>query len=264
MTEAMVDIEQLLTEKDNYPNIPPQFWAYLKEADRQQVDDLWLKTLKETNLRAEILQDVDQRFKRACKILKCKPSDIAKAFDLEPNNVANNRLDSFFAELRGMFFLDNLSFSDIKPLHRASQPLADFEAKYGATRYAVEVFHSSSIYYRSPRDEERRHNLIQFFLGKAREKKKQIDNTRKEYGCQKGILLLVLDSCPSLIRDDKYSFEKVLKKICDELKWGKDYHFGIATGFVSLKAGPDDVLYPRINSGTDELHTNKSPETMEE
>jgi len=245
MRKATICIGQLLTKKKNYPNIPQQFWEYIHNADRCKVQDRWLSVLMGPDSRS-ILQDIDGRFQRAGKILNLSPSKIAKALDLDPKNVAHNRLDSFFAQFRVVFFLGGQGFSNITPLRRSSKPSADFVAEYRSIRYAVEVFHSSSDNYQWPNHESRRCDLIRYFVDKAKRKRDQVDATREKKQCEKGILVLVLDSYPAKALLCRSDFQHILEQVHNKLVWGESYYFGIITGMESMNQGLDDILFPTL------------------
>ncbi len=232
-------------DKKKYPNIPPQFWSYLQYAARCQVQDRWLSATTSPDWE-DTLRDVDQRFKRASKILHLPPPKIAKEFHLDPNNVTGNYLDSFFAELRAVFFLQNAGLSDITHLRRTAKPSADLVAQHGSIRYAVEVFYSSSDNYKWPNHKSRRPDLIRYLVDTARRKRIQVDESMKEHACQKGILPLVLDSYPARALLRRSDFAHVLDQVYRELAWGVNYLFGIITGMDSVQEGPDDVLFPAL------------------
>lgn len=245
MRETTIAVDELISEMRNYPNIPRQFREYIQNVAKSGVKERWIPALLGPDGES-ILHDIDKRFSKASKILNLLPSQIAKALDLHPNDIAENRIDSFFAEMRTLSWLYTLGFENIRPLRATSEKQADFIAQYNSTRYGVEVFRSREDSYKWPGHISRHKDLIRYYINKAAEKKIQVDNTMEKEKCKKGVLVLVLDSYPAKALLSHADFMSVLGQVFNELRWGQNYHFGIITGMESLGEGLDDVLCPDL------------------
>ena len=244
MRERVIAVDELISEIRNCANIPRQFREYIQNVAKSRLKERWIPALLGPH-GTSILQDIDVRFSRASRILNLSPAQIAKELDLDSNNITGNRMDSFIAELRALFWLDTLGLKNIRPLRATSKRQGDFVGEYRSIRYAVEVFYSPEDFYRWPDHESRRKDLIRYYIDRAAEKRSQVDSSIENEKCKKGVLVLVLDSNPAKALIGRQGYLDVLKRVYHELSWGPDYHYGIITGMVSGE-GLDDVLYPDL------------------
>lgn len=161
-----------------------------------------------------------------------------------------------------------MNFINIIPLEaNKNKNCSDFIANKERHKYAIEVFCNIS---KELKKEFKTNeitikpltymdDLIQDYVSRAKDKKKQLDNTAKENQCDKKILVMVLNDKNIwgfltfnehyYDEDDDKDYE-ILEKISSELKWGSGYHFAILTGLVfNAREGVErsgDIIYPPI------------------
>lgn len=240
-----IDLGELRHDFDDYKNVPKQLYEYIVNVIKKGIKENLLQVLLGPS-REEFLSDIDYRFKKASEILRLSPQEIAKALDFSPADVGKGRIDAFFAELRVIFWLHYQGFQNIIPLRSKSKRRADLYAELNSSKYIIEVFCMIKGVYKWPNHQKRRHDLIQYFIDRAQEKKAQMDKAAKDSDCDKKILALVLDSEMAVALRTRTEFLAMLRYVSNTLNWGKDYYFALITGKESSLEGPDDVVYPSI------------------
>lgn len=243
--ENKIDLKALKDEFDNFSNIPKQLCKYIVNIVNRKVTERFLQVLMGPSAK-KTLETIDQRFEKASKILQLSPSEIAKALDFHPNDIGEGRIDAFFAELRIIFWLYYQKFQNITPLQAKSKRRADFYAEFNSFKYVVEVFCIIKKNYKWPNHKKKKHNLIQYYIDRAKEKKDQIDGAAKDFRCDKKIIALVLNSETAGALYYRSKFLQMLQDISNKLNWGKNYHFALITGMETLGEGLDDIVYPDI------------------
>ncbi len=119
-------------------------------------------------------------------------------------------------------------------------------AERGGNKYAIEVFHAASEYYRWPNHSNKKNDYLNYYLNSARQKRAQLDATIRKYDCDKALLICITDSQPVNALKTKNGFRDILENIHNNLNWGENYYFGIITGMVDLSSQANDVIYPPI------------------
>lgn len=212
-------------------------------------------------------KNTNNLFKKASKITGLSPADIFKRTDFHSNDIARGRVETAFAELRTIIFLDKMSFTNIIPLEaKKNKKCSDFIANKDCHKYAIEV--SCNISKELKKEFKTNEitlkpltyidDLIQDYVSRAEEKKKQLDDTAKENQCDKKIFVMVLNDKNILdfLTFDEYYYDEdydedyeILEKISSELKWGDGYYFAILTGLISIvgdNVHDGDTIYPPI------------------
>jgi hypothetical protein len=147
-------------------------------------------------------KNTNNLFKKASKITGLSPADIFKRTDFHSNDIARGRIETAFAELRTIIFLDKMSFTNIIPLEaKKNKKCSDFIANKDCHKYAIEV--SCNISKELKKEFKTNEitlkpltyidDLIQDYVSRAEEKKKQLDDTAKENQCDKKIFVMVLN-----------------------------------------------------------------------
>jgi len=244
--ENEIDLKELEYDFDNFPNIPKELWEYIVNVKDRNIKEELLPVLMGSSERKVVLEKIDRLFKVVSEILQLSPSEITKALDFHPNDIGEGRIDAFFAELRTISWLHLQKFQNIKSLRAASKKRSDIYAEFNSSKYIVEVFCMIQGNYEWPNPPNRSYDLIQYYITRAEEKKKQIDETAKDFGCDKKILALVLDYKREVALHGRSDFLKKLQCISNRLNWGESYHFALITGMVTSGEGLDDVVYPDI------------------
>lgn len=185
--------------------------------------------------------DIEKKIIKACSITGLNVHELLKGLDFEANDLAKERFEALLAELRMIFWANHVGMVDIMPIKRKGEPSADIIAKLNDEKYCIEVFCSPEDYYRWPEHIKKRNDLVEYYIKKAGEKKKQLESCDAEHK----ILALVLNSSPALQLLDRDDYLAILTEVHEKLGWGKKHFFALITGMVSF-IGADDVVYPDI------------------
>jgi hypothetical protein len=198
----------------------------------------------------KIKNDIIRHVAEACKITNLSRNDLLEGLDLDGRDLSKEKIESFLAELRAIFLLDNFKFNNILPLkQKKNQKNPDFEAEYIGKRVVVEVFCLTATH---GQEKDRRLNCyINFndrwqkaFIEKAEKKKDQLD-VKNDVSMK--ILVCVINSRPVKALNGYDDFVNMLEIISRSLTWGKSYYLGICTGQVDLKSCKmNDCFYPSL------------------
>lgn len=175
---------------------------------------------------------------RACIATGRDKESLFRDTDFDPRDLDPDRLDSAFAELRGINYLSNNGFKDIYLLR--AQPgtrTADIVTKLDINTYALDVACASAGTPRNVND------LVDYIIGIYKVKDAQLQSTIESYNCTKSGLVFVINSYPALAFGYQPLFLKAAQKAHLELGANNNFHIVIVTGRVAF-AGIDDVAHP--------------------
>jgi len=210
----------------DYPSIPKSFLEYMKKLHSKTDKKLYKKLLD-----VEVLKDIESKFKNGSKITNLTPKELLGKIDFKLNDLTETGFDSVIAELRVIHLLDEKGFQDIRPVKAQKVPRPDIECQRKNSTFSVEIFCSPNT--------SNRWNLKKYYIGKANQKKKQIDNGNGE----NKLLMLVLNSSPARELQSAEDYSNTLKDVLSELQtlylWEGDYFLGIMTS-------GDCVFHPDI------------------
>jgi hypothetical protein len=197
-----------------------------------------------------VLNNVNELFKSVSTVCKMSCDNLMKSLDYNLNDKSSENFESLVAMLRAINILNSMGFSDIIPVKLNNKKHCDLLANYKDEICVIEVFCSTEKAKRlysdiaNLRSSKISYNLTTYYLLRAKEKKPQLDCSASFYSAKKKILILVLNSYPSIALDTRPEYEEMLKNIYYALNWGVDYHFGLFTGMTTLGIGSDDAIYP--------------------
>lgn len=205
------------------------------------------KRLSDTKVRRKIIKLVE----KASDVTNLSVPDLLSRLDLKLNDQTIEALESFFAELRSIFWLDDFGFDEIIPLQARNIPQPDFIAKYNNKTCAIEVFcltekhgQQKNLTLNAYVNFDPNFNGSKFgrdFMSKAQEKKKQLDANN----AQVKILLCVVNSQPVVGLNTAEEMGSHAKFLYENLKWGQGYFVGILTGVV-VNGKSSDTIYPKL------------------
>lgn len=256
----------------NYRNIPKDLINYIIDViEKDKEIQLLSPILTDKKQRKNVWGNMDSKFKKGINITKLSPVELLERLDFHPKDTEFSKFDAMWAELRTIFFLNDLGLYDITPLkakNKKNTKSADMIAQGHSYKYTIEVFcrtfrqlenvitmppkiskkeieelGNKNKFEQNPKPEMSL--LFQYYLCKAKEKKQQLDNTTEKYLCDKNILVMVLNDPYFLNSTNCYVYKKLLKEISIKLNWGCGYHYAIITG-MSTWGICDDVIYPPI------------------
>ncbi len=218
----------------------------IKDFTKEDIKNYLKKFEKSTDnsIQVQILEFFD---KASC-ITKLSFSDLVKSLDFAPNDDKIEKLESFLAELRSIFFLNNFGFSNIEPISAGQTKQPDFAAYYKNKSSTIEIFSFTEIGSEIPDLPNNTYllndrKLISCFVCKAMSKKAQLDAICSE----NKQLICVINDLPYSNLFSRNEYEQFLKEISKILNWGDNYYFGILTGktdaFTDLS---DDIIYPNL------------------
>jgi len=191
--------------------------------------------------------------KKACFTTNLSEPDLLHKLDFQPNNLTNEMIEGFLAQLRAIFWLKRFGFSNIIPIEPTRRfPQPDFLANYKGKKSAIEVFCLTKTH--EQQKDQTLNVYVNFspqfkgskfgrdFMSKALLKKRQLDSISAEIK----VLLCVINSTPIIALNDKKDIKEMTKFLYDKLNWGKNYFIGVLTGWNSFGV-LDDTIYPKLH-----------------
>jgi hypothetical protein len=241
--EHSVSLRMLETEFAKYPELPKEIRDWIINAIQAKKSS-WLLTMLQENPDTTV-KNLDGFFGLMRGILKCDNKSLMQGTDFNSEDLDPERFDSMIAELRGVGFLHDQEFVDIRLLTASQkQRGADIRATYNGVGYAVEVVCSSRNAYRYPDHVRRSSDLIEWIVDRFHEKQEQLNQTAIEEGCPKRALVVILNSYPALQLETRHEYIKILRETWNRLKKPQDVHLAIVTGMVKSGVGLDDCVFP--------------------
>ncbi len=243
MDEQGAFLEGLETEFAKYPELPKEVRDWIINAIQAKKSS-WLLTMLQENPDSTV-RSLDGFFGSMRQILKCDNKSLMRGTDFNAADLDPERFDAMIAELRGVGFLHDQAFADIKLLSASRRERgADIRATHMGTRYAVEVVCSSRTAYRYPDHKRRSSDLTEWMLARFREKVDQLNQTTIAEGCARCSLVVVVNSYPALQLLNRNEYIEVLREVWNRLGKPDDTHLAIVTGMVTLGVGLDDCVFP--------------------
>ena len=213
------------------------------------LDNIYKKSkderLSNTTVRRKIIELVE----KASNVTNFSVPDLLSYLDLKLNDQTIEALESFLAELRSIFWLNDFGFTKIIPLQAKNISQPDFTAEFNNKTCAIEVFCLTE------KHEQQKDSMLNAyvnfdpnfsgskfgrdFMSKAQEKKKQLDTNN----AQMKILLCVLNSQPVVRLNTTEEMSSHAKFLYENLGWGQGYFVGILTG-VEVNGKSSNTIYP--------------------
>jgi hypothetical protein len=203
---------------------------------------------EDQNLHEKLIQLI----KKACVITNLSESDLLHKLDFQPNNLTNEMIEGFLAQLRAIFWLKRFGFSNITPIEpKRNFPQPDFRANYKDKESAIEVFCLTKTH--EQQKDQTLNVYVNFnpqfegskfgrdFISKAPSKKIQLDSISAEIK----VLLCVINSTPIIALNDAQDIKEMAKFLYHKLNWGRNYFIGLLTGWSSFGV-LDDTIYPDL------------------
>ena len=218
----------------------------------EYLNDVHKATSDNRLIDASVRNSILERAKNACKITNLSYSDLLQRLDFKQNDLTIEALESFLAELRSIFWLQDFGFTNIIPLQaKKSSQQPDFIAKYKDKTCSVEVFcltqaheqqkdHSLNVY-KNFDPQFNGSKLGRDFASKAKNKKEQLDSSSADMK----ILLCVVNSQPMIALNTKEEWDGHARLLCENLSWGSGYYVGILTG-VKPNGVSSDTIFPKL------------------
>ena len=210
------------------------------------MDDPLIKAIRE-NSPEYTFSEINKVFYYTYKACGMNASDLIQTLGFYPNDTGEGRFEALLGEVRFINQLQKWGFQNIKPLKSGKVKCCDMFCERDRLKYAVEVFSTSEDKNRWPED-----RLVKFFLGRAKDKRSQIDGTAARLNCDKKVLALVLNSKEPVLQAGHANFQSVVRKVAEVLNWGENYHFILMTGMATsvysmsnntIQVIPDEAIY---------------------
>lgn len=218
------------------------------------LDKLYAKTHDARLIVDECKQLIFNEITRAISVTNLSFDDLLSGLDFKPNDLTIEALESFLAELRSIFWLEDFGFTNILPLEALktnSNP--DFSAVYKGKTCAIEVFCLTQAH-EQHRDADGIYTNFdpQFegskfgrdFINKSPSKKIQLDSI----DAQIKILLCVINSTSIVYLNTNEEMQNHAEFLYNKLGWGENYYLGILTGKI-INGLPSDTIFPPLPIG---------------
>lgn len=235
--EKMQEITDILAR---FSYIPEDLIKYVKLCfERNQYNRLTDFLLESPH---ECSKRVNNLFEFASKATNLSPSELLKATDFDIQDIDRTRIESAFAELRAINFLNEEGFNSIIPIRSKGKQVADIIASRHGTKYAVEVTNSS--YYTKNRWNNEQ--FSQWLLRKLIKEKKmeQLKVTMAQLDCERSILIAVLSNVDGIALNTFKDYEEDAKQAWEIAGKVDIFHIAFVTGQKALGYGLDDCVFP--------------------
>ncbi len=216
------------------------------------LDNIYKKSKDEKLSGEKVRGRVIELVKKASIVTNFSVPDLLSRLDLKLSDQTIEALESFLAELRSIFWLNDFGFTEILPLQAGKSIQSDFTARFNEKMCAIEVF---CLTQKHEQQKDLTLNVyVNFdpnftsskfgrdFMSKAQKKKKQLD---ANITAQMKILLCVLNSQPVIRLNTAEEMDYHAKFLYENLKWGKGYYVGILTG-VEVNGKSSNTIYPKL------------------
>ena len=172
---------------------------------------------------AKVLENIDRLLTMGGDILGCPKEEVLFTTGFNKNNRAPERFESALAELRAAVFLHNEGFTGLKLIGAGPKKSADIFGVRGGQKYVFEVCciqtasELASVDYivdssGSPTPTSGK-KPVDYLEVKYDEKLGQVNSSRKEYGCERGGIVFVINPYNFIVFID----DADLKELAGEL-----------------------------------------------
>jgi hypothetical protein len=231
---------KVLADKVRYPNIPEQLIQHVQYCFNTGNGNRLTESLLAN---AEpVTKAINQMFSLASKATGLTPCDLLRRTDFNYREKNPTRHESAFAEIRAINFLHDEGFDHIEPLASKQNKRADIIAKKGNDKYAIEVVNSIFEVDNRYSSEE----LKKWLMGRDERDHKieQLTTTASEMGCQRSILIAIVDTWSTVTYQTHGDFLEASKLVWKEMGENPQFHFCFVTGRCALGYGRDDSIFP--------------------
>lgn len=212
--------------------LPDQYTQYLLNLLDMGVDGLVMDSLREKP--EDTLEIMQRRFERCCAITGLTPDKLFEASDVGMNDIKVDRLDSFWAELRSICYLDNESFGYIEYLRaRKDKTTVDIKCKRDGHSFCFDVACGTFKEDKAVMPAQ----IPERLKNKYDEKWKQLIQSKGEFGSENIGIIYVLNAEPVQTVCDLEKYKAMLREVHGML----DDSTNVYTVIVD---GVDDTNYP--------------------
>ncbi len=120
----------LLSDKARFPFIPHALATYAAACARSGRDNRLTAAVK--GKRVKVFDQINLMFQLASAATTLDPEELLRRTDFDFRDISLTRLDSAFAEVRSIIFLNQQGFTNIRPIPAANRKGADISAVLNA------------------------------------------------------------------------------------------------------------------------------------
>ena len=229
-----------------YPSIPKKLWEY---SDRLLADNPSHRLLKAIQRQGagKTWRAINELFALAAQATNLHPDKLLERLGFNSGDLDSSNFQAMLGVLRAINQLCQLGFKDFEPLHpKLNRQEADFIASRGDQRYAVEVFRSSETAYRAVSHEKPSSDLATYIGGRVKEKLQQVSSTVLAHKCDRGIIVVVLDSQPAKALSSTDELQQVIKEAVCRLGEPRNTYLILFTGMADEYGKDEYVCFPSL------------------
>ena len=237
------DVQEALTilsDATRFPFIPRSLPKYVEACILNGCSNRLTKAV--LGKRLKIFENINRVFELACQATALDPDDLLKRTDFRPSDISPTRLDSAFAEIRTVIFLQKEGFRDITVLGAGNERRADIIGTRDGRRFAIEV--ANSIFDANKRVEPSQ--LKDWLIGRmsADNKSEQLQKTAEVVDTNERVIVGVVDTFLAVVFNTHNDYCEAAKLAWDELGQGRSLRVAFVTGREAVGYGPDDCVFP--------------------
>ena len=200
-----------------------------------------LKTALKENA-AAVIMNLDSLLAAAGVILGCSKEDILFATGFSSRNASPERFGAALAEVRAAVFLHAGGFRNLKLIGQTAKKTADICGTRGGEKYVFEVCciqttgDLTSVEYLSDKSGARRRygkSPVDYLELKYDKKVRQVNCSRKEYGCARGGLIFVVEPYGLSASAGNPALEKLARELYARKNDPAGLHICILSGLTA-------------------------------
>ncbi len=227
--------------KSQFPNIPHDiFLHYFLLSQRKIKNSSFVDAINDSP--NNTWPAIDRMFNMASTATGKSSDQLIKLTGFNSIDLDPGRIDSAFAEIRTINYLNNQGFSNLQLIGASKTKNADLIANFKNNKYAIEVACSPwDINYRFTIEE-----MACWIVKKLYDDGKiiQLNNTAGKYKCDRKAFIGIINSAAAVALQTHIEFLSASKKAWDQLGKDNSLHIALVTGRMEMSIGPDDAVYP--------------------
>jgi hypothetical protein len=189
-----------------------------------------------------VFTSINRMFELACKATSLSSEELLKKTDFRSTDISPTRLDSAFAEIRTVYFLEKEGFKNIQLLSSGSKKRADIIGTLSGRIFAIEV--ANSIFSADKRVEPVQ--LKDWLLGRVISDRKldQLEQTAEGESAEEAVLVGVVDTSLAVVYNTHNDYCDAAKLAWEELGRKSNFRVAFITGREAVGYGRDDCVFP--------------------
>ena len=237
----------MTNSSSQYPEIPQKLWKYY---ERSLTDNPQHKLIKAIEIQGydKTWKGISKVFGHASQATGMTPNILYEEIGFGENDLNEDNFQALLGILRSINLLNEMGFQELKPLRpKKFKKEVDLLGRFADKLLAIEVIRSSEKKYCYPDHKKPSANPITYIVGRYDEKRPQLDSSIKNYGCDAGMLVVIMDSksFKSLVSSEELS--QVTQEAFLAIGSPAKTYLTVFTGMTNEQGKNEYVIYPLLH-----------------